>query len=55
MRYEDGGWRFEVDGTGFKGTLQIELDWVPEDGPPVALDPRPRAAGLSARMKKSGG
>ena len=45
LPYEDGGWRFEVDGTGFKGTLQIELDWVPEDGPPVALDPRPRAAG----------
>ena len=45
MRYQDGGWRFEIDGTGFEGTLQIELDWVPEDGAPVALDPRMRAAG----------
>jgi hypothetical protein len=45
MHYQDGGWRFEVSGTGFEGTLQIELDWVPEDGPPVALDPRLRAAG----------
>jgi hypothetical protein len=36
MRYQDGGWCFEIEGTGFEGTLQIELDWVPEDGPPVA-------------------
>jgi PGAP1-like protein len=45
MPYQNGGWHFEVEGTGFEGTLQIELDWVPEDGPPVALDPRPKAAG----------
>jgi hypothetical protein len=45
MPYHDGGWRFKVEGIGFEGTLQIELDWVPEDGPPVPLDPRPRAAG----------
>jgi hypothetical protein len=45
LPYVDGGWRFKVEGTGFEGTLQIELDWVPEDGRPSALDPRPRAAG----------
>lgn len=42
LPYADGGWRFEVKGTGFEGTLQIELDWVPEDGHPVALEPRQR-------------
>ena len=45
LPYEDGGWRFKVIGTGFEGTFQIELDWVPEDGPPVALDARPIPAG----------
>ena len=45
LPYRDGGWRFKIEGTGFEGTLQIELDWVPEDGPPRALDPRPTAAG----------
>jgi hypothetical protein len=44
MRYQDGGWRFEVGGTGFEGTLRIELDWVPEDGHPVALEPGRAAA-----------
>lgn len=28
------GWEFNIGGTGFKGTLRIELDQVPEDGPP---------------------
>ena len=45
LPYQDGGWRFRVEGTGFEGTLQIELDRVPEDGRPVALDPRPSPAG----------
>jgi hypothetical protein len=45
LPYQAGGWRFGIEGTGFKGTLQIELDWVPEDGLPVALDPRPTTAG----------
>jgi hypothetical protein len=45
LPYEAGGWRFKVEGTGFEGTLQIELDQVPEAGQPVALEPRPTAAG----------
>jgi len=45
LPYEDGGWRFKVEGTGFAGTLQIELDHVPEGGQPVALDARPIPAG----------
>ena len=45
LPYRDGGWRFKVEGTGFEGTLQIELDHVPEDGQPVALDARPIPAG----------
>jgi hypothetical protein len=40
MREQDGGWQFNVEGTGFEGTFQIELDWVPEDGEPRPLRPR---------------
>lgn len=40
MPGHDGGWRFEVKGTGFEGTFRIELDWVPEEGHPVPLEPR---------------
>jgi hypothetical protein len=43
LPYRDGGWRFKAVGTGFEGTFQIELDAVPEDGQPVALEPRPKA------------
>lgn len=31
----NGGWDFDVAGTGFKGTLRIELDDVPEEGGPT--------------------
>jgi hypothetical protein len=31
------GWTFDVVGTGFSGTLGLELDYVPEDGPPTPL------------------
>ncbi len=34
MRVEDGGWLFEVAGTGFQGTFRIEIDGVPEVGEP---------------------
>jgi pimeloyl-ACP methyl ester carboxylesterase len=35
---EDGrGWTCEVSGTGFTATLGFELDYIPEDGPPVPL------------------
>jgi hypothetical protein len=44
MPDHDGGWRFEVKGTGFEATLKIELDWVPVDGWPIALAPQPGAA-----------
>jgi hypothetical protein len=40
LPYQEGGWQFEVTGTGFRGTLQIELDLVPEDGEPLPLEPR---------------
>ncbi|HEX6113314.1 MAG TPA: hypothetical protein VFZ10_13485 [Geminicoccaceae bacterium] len=40
LPHHDGGWQFKVAGTGFEGTFQIELDWVPEDGHPVPLEPR---------------
>ena len=40
MREHQKGWLIEVKGTGFSGTFQIELDWVPEDGAPIALKPR---------------
>jgi PGAP1-like protein len=31
------GWTFDVGGTGFTGTFQVEFDIVPEDGEPVAM------------------
>ena len=31
----NGGWEFNVHGTGFDGTLRIELETVPEEGKPV--------------------
>jgi hypothetical protein len=33
------GWEFIVEGTGFRGRFQIELDSVPETGMPVPLGP----------------
>jgi hypothetical protein len=33
------GWTFDVAGTGFNGTLALELDLIPEDGLPVAVLP----------------
>lgn len=30
--YLNGGWEFEIAGTGFEGTFRIEVDKVPEDG-----------------------
>ena len=32
MEFKNGGWEFEVYGTGFFGTFQIEIDIVPEVG-----------------------
>jgi hypothetical protein len=37
MRKVNGGWEFDVQGTGFKGTFRIELDNVPEQGRPVSF------------------
>ncbi|AFY53499.1 PGAP1-like protein [Rivularia sp. PCC 7116] len=34
MEFIDGGWEFEVRGTGFVGTFKIEIDIVPEEGEP---------------------
>ncbi|MBV6625037.1 MAG: alpha/beta hydrolase [Rivularia sp. (in: Bacteria)] len=34
MEFVDGGWEFEVRGTGFVGTFKIEIDIVPEEGNP---------------------
>jgi pimeloyl-ACP methyl ester carboxylesterase len=34
----DGGWEFDVKGTGFHGTLRIELDAVPEEGQPIPFE-----------------
>lgn len=31
------GWTFKVVGTGFTGTIGLELDYVPEDGAPMPL------------------
>lgn len=35
MTAVDGGWEFEVGGTGFKGTFRVEIDAIPEAGKPV--------------------
>jgi PGAP1-like protein len=32
------GWAFDVGGTGFQGTFQVEFDIVPEDGEPVPME-----------------
>jgi len=32
MRYSNGGWEFDISGTGFEGTFRIEIDEIPEDG-----------------------
>ena len=45
MQAHGAGWRFDVKGTGFEGTLQVELAWVPEEGAPVALRPGRPSAG----------
>jgi PGAP1-like protein len=37
MEEHASGWIFKVGGTGFEATLGIELDHVPEDGPPVPM------------------
>jgi len=37
MTQNVSGWSFSVEGTGFEATLGLELDHVPEDGPPVPL------------------
>ncbi len=34
LEFIDGGWEFEVRGTGFVGTFKIEIDVVPEQGEP---------------------
>ena len=35
MRKVDGGWEFDVGGTGFDGTFRVEIDNVPEVGEPL--------------------
>ncbi|KAM3101987.1 esterase/lipase family protein [Phormidesmis sp. 146-12] len=35
MRKVDGGWEFDIGGTGFSGTYRIEVDRIPEEGQPV--------------------
>ncbi len=35
MEKKDGGWEFEIGGSGFQGTFRIEIDDVPEDGKPM--------------------
>ena len=35
MQKRADGWHFEVQGTGFTAALRIEIDEVPEDGPPA--------------------
>jgi pimeloyl-ACP methyl ester carboxylesterase len=37
MEKKDGGWEFEIGGTGFQGTFRIEIDDVPETGEPMPL------------------
>jgi PGAP1-like protein len=39
MRKKEGGWEFDVSGTGFTGTLRVELDVVPEQGQPIPFGP----------------
>jgi hypothetical protein len=33
------GWQFDISGTGFEATFQVELDAVPEDGYPMPIPP----------------
>ncbi|MEM7716882.1 MAG: hypothetical protein AAF349_25560 [Cyanobacteria bacterium P01_A01_bin.68] len=35
MEFNNGGWEFDVRGTGFEGTFKIEVDVVPEVGEPT--------------------
>ena len=37
MAVEDGGWEFDVNGTGFSGRFRVELDDVPEQGEPTPI------------------
>ena len=34
MEFKNGGWEFDVYGSGFVGTFKIEIDIVPEEGEP---------------------
>jgi hypothetical protein len=37
LKWDGTGWPFEVEGSGFTATCRIELDQVPETGPPSTL------------------
>jgi PGAP1-like protein len=37
MRTADGGWQFDINGTGFEAILQVELATVPDDGDPAPI------------------
>jgi hypothetical protein len=39
------GWTFDVGGTGFQGTFQVEFDIVPEEGEPVPMQTTTPPAG----------
>jgi hypothetical protein len=47
------GWEFRVEGTGFTATLCLELDYVPEDGPPVPLEQHIAANGVQGVIGRS--
>jgi hypothetical protein len=40
MKAVGKGWEFEINGTGFEGTLKIEIDNVPEVGDPTPITPK---------------
>lgn len=48
------GWEFLIGGTGFRATLGLELDYIPEDGSAVPLRDRIAANGARSVIGKSG-
>jgi hypothetical protein len=54
MTVTASGWEFAVAGTGFTATLGLELDYVPEDGPPIPLRDRIAASGVQGVIGNSG-
>ena len=54
MTSAGAGWEFPVGGTGFSATFGLELDYIPQDGPPIPLRDRLAEAGARGVIGDTG-